>query len=128
MFIPMWGLPISSFVFWNENMGPIDNDVNQGMCCSTLFHRNINFDAPPPLFFSVESFLGGPPKAINWYTRTFYAYHNKYLIRSSIARPCYETSFLSETSKSKQSTCRLKGKVYLHLLQRCRCLASLPMQ
>ena len=42
MFIPMWGLPHSSFVFWNENMGPIDNDFGQGMCCSTLlFHRNI---------------------------------------------------------------------------------------
>ena len=26
-----------------------------------------------------ESFFGGPPKAIDWYARTFYAYHNKYL-------------------------------------------------
>ena len=31
MFIPMWGLPHPSFVFWNENMGPIDNDFSQGM-------------------------------------------------------------------------------------------------
>ena len=30
MFIPMWGLPHSTFVFWNENMGPIDNDFSQG--------------------------------------------------------------------------------------------------
>jgi len=55
MFVPMWGLPHPTFVFWNENMGPIDND------------------------FSQESFFGGPPKAIDWYTRTFYAYHDKYL-------------------------------------------------
>ena len=30
MFIPMWGLPHPTFVFWNENMGPIDNDFSQG--------------------------------------------------------------------------------------------------
>ncbi|KAF8805188.1 hypothetical protein BYT27DRAFT_7192905 [Phlegmacium glaucopus] len=55
MFMPMWGLPHSTFLFWNEGMGPIDNDFSQG------------------------SFFGGPPKAINWYTRAFYAYHDKYL-------------------------------------------------
>ena len=27
----------------------------------------------------IGSFFGGPPKAIDWYTRTFYAYHDKYL-------------------------------------------------
>ena len=30
-------------------------------------------------FFNTESFFGGPPRAIDWYTRTFYAYHDKYL-------------------------------------------------
>jgi hypothetical protein len=34
MFIPMWGLPHPTFVFWNENMGPIDNDFSQGI----LYH------------------------------------------------------------------------------------------
>lgn len=31
MFIPMWDLPHKTFVYWNENMGPIDNDFSQGM-------------------------------------------------------------------------------------------------
>lgn len=31
MFIPMWGLPHPTLVFWTENMGPIDNDFSQGM-------------------------------------------------------------------------------------------------
>ena len=35
MFIPMWGLPHRTFVFWNENMGPIDNDFSQGMYSPT---------------------------------------------------------------------------------------------
>ena len=30
MFIPMWGLPHRTFVFWDEFMGPIDNDFSQG--------------------------------------------------------------------------------------------------
>jgi hypothetical protein len=33
MFIPMWGLPHPTLVFWTENMGPIDNDFSQGMSC-----------------------------------------------------------------------------------------------
>ena len=32
MFVPMWGLPHSTIVFWTEAMGPIDNDFSQGMC------------------------------------------------------------------------------------------------
>ena len=39
MFIPMWGLPHRTFVFWNENMGPIDNDFSQGM----LLYHHPNF-------------------------------------------------------------------------------------
>jgi hypothetical protein len=31
------------------------------------------------LFFLAGSFFGGPPKAIDWYTRTFYTYHDNYL-------------------------------------------------
>jgi hypothetical protein len=31
MFIPMWGLPHRTLVFWTEAMGPIDNDFSQGM-------------------------------------------------------------------------------------------------
>lgn len=31
MFMPMWGLPHSTMVFWNEYMGPIDNDFSQGI-------------------------------------------------------------------------------------------------
>ena len=38
MFIPMWGLPHSTFVFWNENMGPIDNDFSQGKCCPSFIY------------------------------------------------------------------------------------------
>ena len=37
MFIPMWGLPHPSFVYWNEDMGPIDNDFSQGMYISSNF-------------------------------------------------------------------------------------------
>jgi len=30
MFMPMWGLPHPTILFWNENMGPIDTDFSQG--------------------------------------------------------------------------------------------------
>ncbi|KAF8161547.1 hypothetical protein B0H34DRAFT_857930 [Crassisporium funariophilum] len=55
MFFPIVGVPGSTMVFWNENLGPIDNEVSKG------------------------SFFGGTPKAIEWWARTYYTYHNHYL-------------------------------------------------
>ncbi|KAF8161545.1 hypothetical protein B0H34DRAFT_841064 [Crassisporium funariophilum] len=55
MFFPIVGVPGSTMVFWNENLGPIDNEVSEG------------------------SFFGGTPKAIEWWARTYYTYHNHYL-------------------------------------------------
>ena len=48
--------------------------ISVKVTCIT-FHKVI---ADPPLFVT-ETFFGGPPKAIDWYTRTFYAYHDKFL-------------------------------------------------
>ncbi|KAJ3513355.1 hypothetical protein NLJ89_g2999 [Agrocybe chaxingu] len=55
LFIPILGTPHTSMVFWTENMGPIDNGV------------------------SISSFFGGSPQAIEWYARTYYAYHDHFL-------------------------------------------------
>ncbi|CAA7260350.1 unnamed protein product [Cyclocybe aegerita] len=55
LFIPILGTPHTSMVFWTENMGPIDNGV------------------------SISSFFGGSPQAIDWYARTYYAYHDLFL-------------------------------------------------
>ncbi|KAF9047675.1 hypothetical protein BJ165DRAFT_1368597 [Panaeolus papilionaceus] len=55
IFFPMWGTPDPSFVFWSEGMGPVDNEFSEG------------------------SFFGGSPRAIDWFARTFYAYHKYYL-------------------------------------------------
>ena len=77
MFIPMWGLPHPTFVFWDENMGPIDNDFSQGKLCIHSNNFPLGYHITHP--FGKETFFGGPPKAIDWYTRTFYAYHDKYL-------------------------------------------------
>ncbi|KAF8161543.1 hypothetical protein B0H34DRAFT_841050 [Crassisporium funariophilum] len=55
MFFPIVGVPGSTMVFWNENLGPIDNEISEG------------------------SFFGGTPKAIEWWARTYYTYHNHYL-------------------------------------------------
>ena len=55
MFIPMWGLPHPTIVFWTENMGPIDNDFSQGMCRSVTGSFRSSLD---PLFsFSCRIFL-----------------------------------------------------------------------
>ena len=75
MFVPMWGLPHPTFVFWNENMGPIDNDFSQGMLYQHS-NKGVSYNFRPS---ATGTFFGGPPKAIDWYTRTFYAYHDKYL-------------------------------------------------
>ena len=42
MFVPMWGLPHPTFVFWNENMGPIDNDFSQGMLYHPRFPQGLS--------------------------------------------------------------------------------------
>ncbi|PPQ87002.1 hypothetical protein CVT24_002558 [Panaeolus cyanescens] len=55
IFFPMWKTPDPSFVYWTEGLGPVDNE------------------------FSEASFFGGSPKAIDWFARTFYAYHKHYL-------------------------------------------------
>ncbi|PPQ80561.1 hypothetical protein CVT25_001595 [Psilocybe cyanescens] len=55
LFFPLTGLPASKMKKWKEGMGPIDSEVSEG------------------------SFFGGSPKAIAWWSRTYYAYHNHYL-------------------------------------------------
>ncbi|KAF4614672.1 hypothetical protein D9613_002550 [Agrocybe pediades] len=55
IFIPIFDMPHSSMSFWSETMGPIDSKFSEG------------------------TFFGGTPKAIDWFARTFYAYHDHYL-------------------------------------------------
>jgi hypothetical protein len=55
VFIPSSRAPHTSMKFWTEAMGPIDNDL------------------------SIGSFFGGPPNALDWFTRVYYAYHDHYL-------------------------------------------------
>ena len=55
IFIPSSRGPHPSMKFWTEAMGPIDNDI------------------------SIASFFGGTPNAVDWFTRTYYTYHDHYL-------------------------------------------------
>ncbi|KAH9485789.1 hypothetical protein JR316_0002704 [Psilocybe cubensis] len=55
IFVPIFDVPHSSMAMWTEAMGPIDSKFSEG------------------------SFFGGSLKAIDWLTRAFYAYHNRYL-------------------------------------------------
>ncbi|KDR69864.1 hypothetical protein GALMADRAFT_77116 [Galerina marginata CBS 339.88] len=55
VFVPVFDAPHTTMSFWSENMGPIDNKFSEG------------------------SFFGGTPAAIDWFARTFYAYHDHYL-------------------------------------------------
>ncbi|KAJ2922783.1 hypothetical protein H1R20_g14304, partial [Candolleomyces eurysporus] len=55
IFIPMHGMPSFKWRKWKEEMGPVDQDISEG------------------------SFFGGSHKAIEWYTSTFYTYHDHYL-------------------------------------------------
>lgn len=55
IFIPLANIPTYRYRSWQEDMGPIDEDISEG------------------------SFFGGSPDAIEWYASTFYAYHDHYL-------------------------------------------------
>ncbi|KZS86719.1 hypothetical protein SISNIDRAFT_420580 [Sistotremastrum niveocremeum HHB9708] len=59
MMWPVETLPHSSLSLWSEGMGPIKVADNQA--------------------FSTGSFFGGPPSAIEWYSRAFYALHDHFL-------------------------------------------------
>ncbi|KZT31589.1 hypothetical protein SISSUDRAFT_1100896, partial [Sistotremastrum suecicum HHB10207 ss-3] len=59
MMWPVEMLPHSILSFWSEGMGSIKVADNQA--------------------FSTGSFFGGPPFAIDWYSRAFYALHNHFL-------------------------------------------------
>ncbi|KAJ7075871.1 hypothetical protein B0H15DRAFT_916511 [Mycena belliarum] len=55
VFFPLAGIPDTSFKFWTQDFGPVDNEISEG------------------------SFFGGAPRAIAWWRSTFYAYHDHYL-------------------------------------------------
>ncbi|KAJ6620792.1 hypothetical protein B0H10DRAFT_1875677 [Mycena sp. CBHHK59/15] len=55
LFFPIAGMPHPSLKFWVQDMGPVDNEISEG------------------------SFFGGSPRTIDWWRRTFYAYHDHYL-------------------------------------------------
>ncbi|KAJ6584802.1 hypothetical protein B0H19DRAFT_927552 [Mycena capillaripes] len=55
LFFPITGMPHSSFRYWVQDHGPVDNEFSEG------------------------SFFGGSPSTIAWWRRTFYAYHDHYL-------------------------------------------------
>ncbi|KAJ6512121.1 hypothetical protein C8R47DRAFT_1093613 [Mycena vitilis] len=57
LFFPLAGMPHSSFRYWVEDHGPVDNEVSEG------------------------SFFGGSPSTVAWWRRTFYAYHDLYIKR-----------------------------------------------
>ncbi|KAF9470625.1 hypothetical protein BDN70DRAFT_821116 [Pholiota conissans] len=55
LFVPTWDLPHRTLSYWHEGLGPVDTK------------------------FAETSFFGGPPTAIDWWARTFYAYHDYFL-------------------------------------------------
>lgn len=54
IFFPLQRLPPPQFSTWTESSGPIDAD------------------------FTVGSFFGGPPSAVYWFEKAYYAYHDFY--------------------------------------------------
>ncbi|KAF8632486.1 hypothetical protein AX15_001855 [Amanita polypyramis BW_CC] len=55
VFFPLEGLPVFNLRSWTEDKGPIDMDMSEG------------------------SFFGGSPSAMQWWSATFYAYHDYYI-------------------------------------------------
>ncbi|KAF8190900.1 hypothetical protein BJ912DRAFT_1100183 [Pholiota molesta] len=54
-FVPTWDLPHVTMALWNEGLGPVDSKYTE------------------------TSFFGGPPAAVDWWARAFYAYHDHFL-------------------------------------------------
>ncbi|KAF8627780.1 hypothetical protein AX17_006145 [Amanita inopinata Kibby_2008] len=55
LFFPIAGYPHTRHKYWTESMGPLDVEFSEG------------------------SFFGGSPRALSWWSRAFYAYHDHYL-------------------------------------------------
>lgn len=73
LFVPIHRLPDVSMQLWNENLGPIKNDFAIGMLLQLLHRFPANQHLPP------ASFFGGPPTAVAWLEKTYFAYHDLYL-------------------------------------------------
>jgi len=58
LFFPICGVPHDSMRFWQEAMGPIDNEVSEA------------------------SFFGGSPQTVSWWRSTYYAYHDAYITQN----------------------------------------------
>jgi hypothetical protein len=56
-FVPVFEPPHGSMQYWNEAMGPVDNEFSEG------------------------SFFGGTAHTIRWWQDIYYAYHDAYLAR-----------------------------------------------
>ncbi|KAJ3487741.1 hypothetical protein NLJ89_g11686 [Agrocybe chaxingu] len=55
IFFPMYWKPPADAKGWTEGAGPVDSDISEG------------------------SFFGGTPKAVTWFSRTLYSYHDYYI-------------------------------------------------
>lgn len=55
LFMPIWGLPNPSIVYWTPAMGPLDARFTEG------------------------SLFGGTPAAAQWWARAFYTHHDQFL-------------------------------------------------
>ncbi|KAF7965507.1 hypothetical protein HWV62_43096, partial [Athelia sp. TMB] len=64
-FVPSQGTPHGSMQYWNEGMGPIDNEISE--------------DTADVLTTRTGSFFGGSAAAIHWWRKIYYAYHDAYL-------------------------------------------------
>ncbi|KAM6502828.1 hypothetical protein JOM56_002805 [Amanita muscaria] len=73
VFFPLTGIPSAEHQKWKEDDGPISDAFSQG------------------------SFFGGTPSAMQWFSQTFYAYHDHYLSKSlfvGIDQNVFNTLFL----------------------------------
>ncbi|KAF8647122.1 hypothetical protein AX16_006954 [Volvariella volvacea WC 439] len=59
LFFPIHRMFRLSMKYWQDSLGPVDDDVSQG------------------------SFFGGSPQSLRWWRTTFYAYHDQYLSQGS---------------------------------------------
>ncbi len=72
IFFPVAGMPYWSQRYWKEDQGPVDVDFSEGGFVFATLSAHILTSYP-------GSFFGGSPSAAQWWSKTFYAYHDHYL-------------------------------------------------
>lgn len=72
MFFPVAGMPYWFHRYWKEDQGPVDAEFSEGGFSPARLFKHISTSY-------AGSFFGGSPSAAQWWSKTFYAYHDYYL-------------------------------------------------